>query len=126
MHAVTHDNLSHAWNEALQYLVSHGGKAVHLAVAIGQPLEREDEHIRATLDAFIDERRRSGKKIWPTSTVANTMFPSAFYRRERDNARDRLYELHAKTQRIHQRLRDSESYFNRLVAYPGPNGVPFN
>lgn len=126
MHAITHDNLSHAWNEALQYLINHNGKAVHLAVAIGRPLDPEDESIRAALDAFVDERRRSDKKIWPTNTVANTMFPSAFYRRERDNARGRLYELHAKTQRIHERMRDSESYFNRLVAYPGVGGEPFN
>lgn len=126
MHTISHDNLSHAWNEALQYLVDHHGKVVHLAVAIGRPLDAEDASIRATLDAFVDERRRAGKKIWPTSTVANTIFPSAFYRRDRENARGRLYELHAKAQRMQQRMRDSESYFNRLVAYPGVDGEPFN
>jgi len=125
MITITHDNLSHAWSDALQALVANHGKAVHLAVAVGRPSDPEDAGIRGTLDAFIDERRRAGKKIWPVSTVANTMFPSAFYRRDRENARGRLYELHAKAQRIQRRL-DSDSYFNRLVAYPGADGEPFN
>jgi len=126
MHAIAHDNISHAWNEALQHVVAHHGKAVHLAVAIGRPLEPEDDAVRASLDAFIDERRQAGKAIWPVSTVANTMFPSAFYRRDRANARARLYELHAKAQRMQQRMRDPENYFNRMVAYPGPDGKAFN
>lgn len=125
MHTITNDNFSHAWRDALRTLVTEGGKTIHLAVAITKPLDAEDEQIRATLDAFIDERRRAGKKLWPVSTVANTMFPAAFYRRDRDNARGRLYELHAKAQRVQRRM-DSDSYFNRLVAYPGPDGEPFN
>jgi hypothetical protein len=126
MHAIANHNLSHAWKEALQYLVDHDGKAVHLVVAIDRPLDPEDERIRGALDAFVEERRRAGEKIWPTSTVANTIFPSAFYRRDREDARRRLYDLHAKAQRIQSRMRDSESYFNRLVAYPGVAGEPFN
>jgi hypothetical protein len=126
MLAIARENLSLAWNAGLQQLVEHGGKAVHLAVAIERPLDPEDETVRATLDAFIEERRQAGKKIWPVSTVANTMFPSAFYRPDRDGARDRLYELHAKAQRMQQRMRDPENYFNRLVAYPGPDGAPVN
>lgn len=126
MHAIVHDNLSHAWNEALQYLVARDGKAVHLAVGIRRPLDAEDQTIRETLDAFVEERRQSGKRVWPTSTVANTMFPSAFYRRDRDDARERLYALHAKAQRIQERMRDSENYFNRLVAYPTAEGETFN
>lgn len=126
MHAIAHDNVSHAWNGALQFLVSQGGKAVHLAVAIGQPLDAEDEAIRSTLDAFIDERRAADRRIWPVSTVANTMFPTAFYRPASGNARQRLYELHGKAQRLQQRMPDPENYFNRLVAYPAGGDEPFN
>lgn len=126
MYAITQDNLSLAWRDALNHLVDQGGKAVHLAVAIRRPVEAEDERVRAVLDAFIDERRGAGAKLWPISTVANTIFPSAFYRPGRDNARQRLYELHAKAQRMQQRMRDPENYFNRLVAYPVPGGEPFN
>lgn len=125
MHTITDNNLSHAWRDALRALIAEGGKTVHLAVAIARPLDAEDEHIRAMLDAFLDERRRAGTKLWPVSTVANTIFPAAFYRRDRENARARLYELHEKAQRLQRRL-DSDSYFNRLVAYPGPDGKPFN
>lgn len=125
MLTISHDNLSHAWSEALQALVANHGKAVHLTVAVARPLDPEEPDIRNALDAFIEERRRASKGIWPVTTVANTMFPSAFYRRDRENARARLYELHGKAQRIQRRL-DSESYFNRLVAYPGTDGEPFN
>ena len=126
MITVSHDNISHAWNEALQQLVARGGKAVHLAVAIGRPLDPEDRAIRDALDSFVAERRRDDKTVWPVSTVANTMFPSAFYRPGRDEARQRLYELHAKAQRMQQRMRDPENYFNRIVAYPGKGAEPFN
>lgn len=126
MHAVVCNNLSHAWHEAFQHLIGNGGKAVHLAVAIQRPLEPEDDAVRSTLDAFLGDRRRVDGRIWPVSTVANTMFPSAFYRPGREDARTRLFELHGKAQRMQQRMRDSENYFNRLVAYPKPGGEPFN
>jgi hypothetical protein len=126
MHAITNENLSLAWNEALQHLVENDGKCVHLAVAITRPLDPEVDAVRDTLDQFIAERRGAGSKQWPISTVANTMFPGAFYRPSRENPRERLYELHAKAQRMQQRMADSESYFNRLVAYPGADGKPFN
>lgn len=126
MHAIAHDNVSLAWNEAFQYLIEKGGKAVHLAVAVRRPLDPEDDAVRSSLNAFIDERRKAGKKIWPVSTVANTMFPSAFYRPGRENARARLYELHAKAQRMQQRTPDPENYFNRLVAYPARRNEAFN
>lgn len=126
MHAITRNNVSLAWNDALQHLVANGGKAVHLVVAVHRPLESENDMVRATVDAFIDERRRAGKRIWSVGTVANTMFPSAFYRPGRDDARARLYELHAKAQRMQQRLPDPENYFNRLVSYPAPGDRPLN
>jgi hypothetical protein len=126
MHTISHDTISHAWNDAFQRLVANGGKAVHLAVAIARPLDPEEETIRSALDAFIEERRAAGSPIWPVSTVANTIFPAAFYRPERENARQRLYDLHAKAQRIQQRMPNPENYFNRLVAYPAPGSEPFN
>jgi hypothetical protein len=126
MHAISNDNISHAWLEAVEYLIDAGGKAVHLAVAIARPADAEDQSIRAALDAFVDERRAAGDKIWPVTTVANTLFPAAFYRPGREGARKRLYELHAKAQRLQQRMRHPENYFHRLVAYPTPNGEQFN
>lgn len=126
MHSIARDNLSHAWADALRYLVDHEGRAVHLVVAIQRPGDPEDDRVRDVLDAFVSERRAAGDGMWPVSTVANTIFPAAFYRPGREEARSRLYELHAKAQRVHQRMRDPENYFNRLVAYPVPGGEPFN
>ena len=127
MYAITHDNLSHAWLAAVEYLVERPkGKAAHLVVAVQRPDEAEDERIRSVLDAFVERRRNENSGIFPIDTVANTLFPIAFYRAGRDNARERLYELHARAQRIQERLREPENYFNRLVAYPTSSGEPFN
>lgn len=126
MHVISQDNLSHAWLDAAERLIQVGGKAVHLAVAVERPAEPEDHAVRAVLDGFVEERRATGDKIWPVTTVANTLFPAAFYRPGRENSRARLYELHAKAQRLQQRMRDPENYFNRLVAYPTPDGEPSN
>lgn len=127
MHAITQSNLSLAWIEALEYLLAAPhGKAVHLAVAISQPEADEDATVRGALDRFIGARRDAGEPLWPIGTVANTIFPAAFYRPDRPEARERLYELHGRTQSLHRRMRAPETYFNRLVAYPGPGGAPFN
>ena len=126
MLVIAHNNLSLAWRDAFAQIVGSGGKAVHVAVAIRRPTEPEDGRVRDVLDAFIEERRQAGAKLWPVSTVANTIFPSAFYRPGHKNARSRLYELHAKAQSMQSRMRDPENYFNRLVAYPIPGGQPFN
>jgi hypothetical protein len=126
MHTISSDNVSHAWLEAVEYLIDAGGKAVHLAVAIERPADPEVDSVRGVLDDFVTQHRAGGDRIWPVTTVANTLFPSAFYRPGRENARDRLYELHAKAQRLQERMRDPENYFNRLVAYPTPDGEQFN
>lgn len=126
MDGISQDNLSHAWLQAVEHLIACGGKAVHLTVTVRRPGEPEDAEIRSILDSFVHDRRTSGDGIFPVSTVANTLFPSAFYRSGQRRARARLYELHAKAQRLQQRLRDPENYFNRLVAYPTPDGEQFN
>ena len=128
MQIVDHENISAAWLEALNCLLQDGdGKAVHLVVCIRNPMDPEDPAIRGALDAFIEKARKGKPRLWPVSTVANTIFPAAFYQPHADHPRPRLYELHAKAQSIQERMgRESENYFNRLVAYPGPGGKPFN
>ena len=64
--------------------------------------------------------------MWGVQTVANTIFPQAFYRPDSEDARERLYRLHARTQRIHSRRRYPENYFNRLVSYPSSTGENVN
>jgi hypothetical protein len=128
MQAVDHENISAAWLAALARLMEEDeGKAIHLAVCIRRPDEAEDAGIRGALDGFIEKARKRKPRLWPVSTVANTIFPAAFYQPQVEDPRSRLYELHGKAQRIQARMgRDSESYFNRLVAYPVPGCDPFN
>ena len=128
MQVVAHDNISTAWLEALSCLLEEDeGKAIHLAVCIRHPQEPEDAGIRGALDSFIENARKRKPRLWPVSTVANTIFPAAFYQSEGEHPRARLYELHSKAQRIQERMgRDSENYFNRLVAYPIPDRDSFN
>jgi hypothetical protein len=128
MVVIDRENISTAWLGALDSLLAtDGGKAVHLTVCIRNPQEPEVSGIRDALDSFIEVARKRKPRLWPVSTVANTIFPAAFYQPQAKRPRERLYELHTRAQHIQNRLgRESENYFNRLVAYPGPSGDPFN
>lgn len=128
MQVVAGDNISRAWLAALSCLAQEpDGKAIHLVVCVRTPQGTEDKGIRGALDSFIAKARERRPRLWPVSTVANTIFPAAFYQPDGDDPRARLYELHGKAQRIQDRMgRDSDNYFNRLVAYPVADSEPFN
>jgi thymidylate synthase len=117
------DNLSTAWVEALKLLVARRGAAVNLNVAFPGGVN-ENPMVRERLQALLVER-----KAWEVQTVANSIFPVEMYVPHLgDQAAERLYEMYELTMRLHRRRKpanDRETYFNRLVAYPGPNG-PFN
>lgn len=62
------------------------------------------------------------REVWPVSTVANTLFPQAFYQPKLGTkARERLYALHEESLRVHRRV-ENDNYFDRLVRWPGPDG----
>jgi hypothetical protein len=114
-------NISEAWLLALGHLLEVGGVDVNLAVSAATPTE--DPRIRGTLDQFIGEHHgRRSREVWPVMTVANTLFPQAYYRPNLGpSARERLYALNEESQRVHRRV-ESESYFDRLVRWPGLKG----
>jgi thymidylate synthase len=119
------ESLSSAWLRALEHLVAADhGKDVNLSVAfIGAA---EDRAIRAALDEFIAEWRSQNRKskIYPISTVANTLFPQALYRGEPgEETRARLYRLYERSMRVQRRLREKETYFNRFVNWPGEENI---
>src|SRR4051794_108852 len=91
---ITGANVSEAWLSSLEYLLEHGGKAVNLSVAIES--SAEDAGIRSAFDEFLAARYgRHGRPVWAISTVANTLFPQAFYQPKLGAAaRDHLYEMH--------------------------------
>jgi hypothetical protein len=119
------DNLSGAWLRALGHLAgTEGGKDVNVAVAFADA--SEDTATRTPLDEFIAAWRSEKRKpkIYPVTTVANTLFPLALYRGEPgEEARRRLYRLNERAMRVQRRLREKETYFNRFVNWPGRENV---
>jgi hypothetical protein len=119
---VIEKDVSTAWVAALETLVNSGGDAVNLTVAIADPTA-EHEGVRLALDRFIGERRRARRhSVELVSTVANTLFPSAWYVPDRlgADAAEHLYELERSTRLVTRRRNPRGTYFERMVAWPGP------
>ncbi|HEY1348836.1 MAG TPA: hypothetical protein VGF67_04340 [Ktedonobacteraceae bacterium] len=114
-------NLSLAWLAGLEHLLNCGGKDTNVIVEIGKAGE-EDKRIRQLLDEFLVERSAYKKGFFPVTTVANTLFPQAFYYPQRgDNARSFLYQMQEQSFAITKRLQANRygTYFQRMVAWPG-------
>jgi hypothetical protein len=115
-------NISEAWVLALEHLLANGDVDVNLSVAIAAP--SEDARVRGVLDRFLDRHYETHRrKVWPVSTVANTLFPQAYYQpRLGAGAREHLYALHNESLRVHRRV-ENDSYFDRLVNWPVSDGT---
>jgi hypothetical protein len=124
---VSEKDISTAWVTALGALVRCGGDAVNLTVAIADPTA-EQEGVRQVLDRFVGEQRRTRHKVQLVSTVANTLFPSAWYVPQRlgSAAAEHLYDLERTTRPVTQRRNQRGTYFGRMVAWPGPGKQEFN
>jgi hypothetical protein len=120
---VSEKNVSTAWVAALDTLLAGGGDAVNLTVAIEDPTA-EHAGVRQALDRFIGERRRTKRNsVELVSTVANTLFPSAWYiERLGVDAEEHLYELERTARPVSRRRNKFGTYFERMVAWPGPKG----
>jgi thymidylate synthase len=122
-------NVSAAWVDGLDVLLSGDGEAVNFTVAIADPTTEEPE-VRKVLDAFIDDRRAARKRsIERVSTVANTIFPESWYVEHLgEDAEKHLYELEIESRSVTHLHRGNKrgTYFERFVAWPGPDGQPFN
>lgn len=125
---IQQENLSRGWLEAQDALLHAGGTAVNVVVSIKQPTE-EDEGIRSVLDKFILERRADlgARHIEQVQTVANTIFPEAWYRPNLgDAARQHLYSLHDRSRRVSKRRNPRGTYFGRMIAWPKGDGSEVN
>jgi thymidylate synthase len=125
---VTGANLSAAWVDALDVLLNGDGEAVNLTVAIADPTA-EEPAVRAVVDAFIDERRKANRSVKRISTVANTIFPESWYREGLGvEAEEHLYELERSSRHVLRRHGNNRrgTYFERFVAWPGPDDSTFN
>jgi hypothetical protein len=121
-------NVSAAWVETLDALVSGDGEAFNLMVVIADPTT-EEPAVRAVIDAFIDERRRANGSVKRISTVANTIFPESWYLEHLGvDAEEHLYELERTSRQVLRRHGNNRrgTYFERFVAWPAPAGTTFN
>lgn len=129
MKAIDANTLSEAWVVALEYLIDRpNGKDVNVAVAF--PGVTEDPAVREVIDQFLSRKAalKPKAKIYKVETVASTLFPDSWYVPDRaDRPREHLYRMQRRAARVHRRISgESETYFDRLVAYPGPGGVAVN
>ena len=120
------DTIDGAWMAALGLLLDDelapGGKATHLAVAF--PADATNEGVRGTVDRFLSEtaHQKPSAGLTPIDTVANTLFPSAFYLPEDAEApRQHLYDVHEAKMTFHRRRRgpEKETYFSRMTGTDG-------
>ncbi|HVB14003.1 MAG TPA: hypothetical protein VNH38_04520 [Candidatus Dormibacteraeota bacterium] len=113
------ENVSAAWVDGLDRLLSAGGEAVNLTVAIVDPTT-EVPAVRSLVDAFIDERRRRRpSSVERISTVANTIFPQSLYIEPLgEGAENHLYDLERRSRRVTRVRNRQGTYFERMVAWP--------
>jgi len=112
------DNLTDAWLEDLDYLIDHGD-TLNLVTTIMDPdPDRADARVIAELDAWL-----LGKGKQRVGTVANTIFPSAYFRGCGD--RHQFYDRYrAALPRLHKQNGNGHgTYFERLIEYPASADV---
>ena len=118
------DTIDGAWMAALGSLLDDelapGGKATHLTVAF--PADATNAGVRETVDRFLAGAARRKPGFTSIDTVANTLFPSAFYLPGRAEApRQHLYDMHEAKMKFHRRRpgREKETYFSRMTGTDG-------
>ena len=130
---VSGQSIDSAWADSLEALLDKdrapGGKAAHLVVEF--PADVEALGIRHTVDQFLASSARAKPRagLLSVETVANTIFPSAFYLPDQaEHPRDHLYEMHHVKMRFHRRRTSSEkeTYFSRLTGTDGTEERGFN
>ena len=124
MKAIEETTFSVGWLRAVEHLLGvPKGKDVN--VVVGFSTITEDPGIRAVLDSFLDT-----KNVSSIETVASTLFPECWYVPERAaEPRAHLYWCRERAARVHHRIsgpHEVETYFDRLVAYPGTKSDPVN
>ncbi len=117
---IVREDLAEAWLAAMEVVIGHGGKSVHLDVAFPATYE-EGSPPWAELNEFLVEQKKE-----ELNTVANTIFPAGLYHPHLgEKAAEKLYENYEISMRVHQRTgrgHDYETYFNRMVSYPVASG----
>jgi hypothetical protein len=118
---ISRPSAAQAWlaaSEAVQALPGH--EAHHVVIDIENPIltSEQDRRAIAELDAYLGEHTENGFLV---HTVANTIFPQAIYE---DFGVPAFYDIYIKKvfPRLKRSARDWGRYFERMMAYPTPEG----
>lgn len=120
--------ISDAWVAASRLLLSVGGAASNVCVAVSRPTY-ECPRVRAQLDAFRANLAAEGRPApLAIETVANTIFPQSLYRHTASDPAEHLYEMEKLIRPAVRRLPQNSrgTYFQRLVAFPRGDGRDVN
>lgn len=119
---VSAENLSEAWAKTLLAVATiPGRKAFHTVTRISD-LTVEDARVRGVADHLL-----ASADLPAVNTVANTIFPAGLAAQEPNPAAlgDRYMKLLPRLRELdHENSKGT--YFQRLVAYPGPSGSQIN
>ncbi len=121
---ISRPSATEAWlaaSQAVQALPGH--EAHHVVIDVENPIveSERDRQLIAELDAYLAEHSENGFLV---RTVANTIFPQATYE---DHGAPEFYDVYINKvfPRLKRSSRDWGRYFERMIAYPTPNG-PMN
>lgn len=125
---ITGSSATSAWFDAIRYLYEEtDGKSVNLNVAFDGG-GTDSSKVIGMLDAVIAGRCDSDDP-YLVETVANTLFPKGLYQPHLgEGAQAHLYAMNDVTMTLTKKRKKGEkdTYFNRLVNYPGPDGKSVN
>ncbi|WP_419552880.1 holo-ACP synthase [Candidatus Poriferisodalis sp.] len=119
--------LSEAWIDTFGAVLDAGGSAVNAITRWNA--DDEIPAVGNVLDDFITSRPESSKPWprWPVETVANTIFAAELYEEELGiRALEEFSDLYLEGFEIARRASPSGEYCHRMVAWPSPDGAPFN
>ncbi len=118
---ISRPSAAQAWlaaSEAVQALPGH--EAHHVVIDVDNPIAESelDRRVISELNAYLTEHTENGFLI---RTVANTIFPQATYE---DHGTPAFYDVYFKKifPKLKRSPRDWGRYFERMMAYPTPDG----
>jgi hypothetical protein len=132
-------NISQAWVDVLEKVNAEpDGTATNVMITVEDPLEPDILDVRSILDSTLASCNRQ-----QVSTVANTLFPSAFYADPGfvwapeiphdavdalDAAAEGLYREYGEILPSLRRVKANQTgtYFSRMVQWPGKTGAGVN
>jgi hypothetical protein len=118
---ISQPSCARAWLTASQAVYAlPGHEGYHVVIDVDDPiaLSEQDAAVVTAVDAFIAEHSENG---FPMRTVANTIFPQATYE---GHGSPEFYDVYIKKvfPRLKRSPRDWGRYFERMMAYPTPDG----